>query len=56
MSDFLVRPVQATDRNWIESFVKSHWGSEIVVAKARVIRPATLMVLQPSREKMLSAY
>jgi ribosomal protein S18 acetylase RimI-like enzyme len=42
VSDFLVRPVQATDRNWIESFVKSHWGSEIVVAKARVIRPSNL--------------
>jgi ribosomal protein S18 acetylase RimI-like enzyme len=42
VSDFLVRPVQATDRNWIESFVKSHWGSEIVVAKGRVIRPSDL--------------
>jgi ribosomal protein S18 acetylase RimI-like enzyme len=42
VSDFLVRPVQAGDRNWIESFVKSHWGSEIVVAKGRVIRPGKL--------------
>ncbi|TMH96084.1 GNAT family N-acetyltransferase [Candidatus Bathyarchaeota archaeon] len=29
-------------RNRVESFVKSHWGSEIVVAKGRVIRPAEL--------------
>ncbi len=42
MSDFLVRPVQVSDRNWMESFVKSHWRSEIVVAKGRVIRPAEL--------------
>jgi hypothetical protein len=42
VSDFLVRPVQVTDRNWIESFVKSHRGSEIVVAKGHVIRPSDL--------------
>ena len=42
MNDFLVRPIQASDRDWVESFVKSHWGSEIVVAKRRIIRPAEL--------------
>ncbi len=36
----LVRSIQESDRNWVESFVKSHWGSEIVVAKGRVLRPA----------------
>ena len=42
MNDLLVRSIQASDRNWVESFVKSHWGSEIVVAKGRVLRPAEL--------------
>lgn len=42
MNDFLVRPIQASDRDWVESFVKSRWGSEIVVAKRRIIRPAEL--------------
>jgi ribosomal protein S18 acetylase RimI-like enzyme len=42
LNDFLVRPVQGSDRNWIEAFIKSHWGSEIVVAKGRVVRPAEL--------------
>jgi len=42
MSDFLVRTLQESDRNWVASFIKSHWGSEIVVAKGRVIRPADL--------------
>jgi GNAT superfamily N-acetyltransferase len=42
VSDFLVKPIQVTDRNWIESFVKSHWASDIVVAKGRVIRPSDL--------------
>ena len=40
MNDFLVRSIQASDRGWVASFVKSHWGSEIVVSKGRVLRPA----------------
>lgn len=39
MNDFLIRSIQASDRNWVESFIKSHSGSEIIVAKGRVIRP-----------------
>ncbi len=42
MTDLLVRATQASERNWVESFIKSHWGSEIVVAKGRVTRPAEL--------------
>ena len=42
VNDFRVRHIHASDRNWVESFVKSHLGSEIVVAKGRVIRPAEL--------------
>ncbi len=42
VDDYLVRAIQSSDRNWVESFVKSHWGSEIVVAKGRVVRPAEL--------------
>ena len=42
MNDFLVRPIQASDRSWVESFVKSRWRSEIIVAKGRIIRPAEL--------------
>ena len=42
MNDLLVRAIQASDRNWVAAFVKSHWGSEIVVAKGRIIRAAEL--------------
>lgn len=42
MNDFTIRPIQRSDRSWVSSFVKSRWGSEIVVAKGRVIRPAEL--------------
>jgi GNAT superfamily N-acetyltransferase len=42
LNDFLVKSLQASDRNWVESFFRSRWGSEIVVAKGRVIRPAEL--------------
>jgi ribosomal protein S18 acetylase RimI-like enzyme len=42
MNEFLVRTIQTSDRKWVAPFVKSRWGSEIVVAKGRVIRPAEL--------------
>ena len=42
MNGLLVRSIEASDRNWVEFFVKSHWGSEIVVAKGRVLRPVEL--------------
>jgi ribosomal protein S18 acetylase RimI-like enzyme len=42
LNDFLVRSIQASDRKWITSFITSHWRSEIIVAKGRVIRPADL--------------
>ncbi len=42
MNDFLVKPIQGSDRNWVAAFIKSHWGSEIVVTKGRVTRPAEL--------------
>jgi ribosomal protein S18 acetylase RimI-like enzyme len=42
VSDLPVRAIEASDRNWVAAFVKSHWSSEIVVAKGRVIRPAEL--------------
>ena len=42
MNGLLVRSIEASDRNWVESFVKSRWRSEIIVAKGRVIRPAEL--------------
>jgi hypothetical protein len=42
VNDFLVRPLQTSDRNWVVAFIKSHLGSEIVVAKSRVMHPAGL--------------
>jgi hypothetical protein len=42
VNDLLVKPIQGSDRNWVASFVKSYWGSEIVVARGRVLRPAEL--------------
>jgi GNAT superfamily N-acetyltransferase len=42
LNDFLTRPIKASDRSWIATFVESRWGSDIVVAKGRVTRPAEL--------------
>jgi len=42
VNGLLVRSIEASDRNWVEFFVKSHWGSEIVVAKGRVLRHVEL--------------
>jgi isopentenyldiphosphate isomerase/GNAT superfamily N-acetyltransferase len=39
---FLIRSIQTSDRSWVASFVKSRWGSEIIVGKGRVFRPADL--------------
>jgi len=38
----VVRSIHTSDRDWIESLIRSRWGSEIVVAKRRVLRPAEL--------------
>jgi len=51
VSELRVTPLQTSDRNSVESFVKSHWGSEIVVAKGRVTRPAELDGFAFSMEK-----
>jgi len=51
VNDLLVRAIQASDRNWVAAFVKSHWGSEIVVAKGRIIRPAELAGFAASKGK-----
>jgi isopentenyldiphosphate isomerase len=42
LDDFLIRSIQASDRNWTATFVKSHWGSDIVVGKGGISRPAEL--------------
>ena len=42
LNNFLVRSTKSSDRNWIASFVKSHWRSDIVVGKSRILRPAEL--------------
>jgi RimJ/RimL family protein N-acetyltransferase len=38
----LVRPVEASDRTWILSLLRGHWGGEEVVSRGRVLRPAGL--------------
>jgi len=42
LNHLLTRPIQASDRSWIAAFVKSRWGSDIVVGKGRVLHPAEL--------------
>jgi len=42
LSELRVRSLQTSDRGWVASFVESHWGSDIVVGKGRVLRPAEL--------------
>jgi len=51
VSELRVRPLQTSDRNWVASFTKSHWGSEIIVAKGRIIRPAELDGFAASKGK-----
>jgi isopentenyl-diphosphate delta-isomerase len=42
LNGFLIRSIQASDRVWVASFVDSHWDSNIVIGKGRVLRPAEL--------------
>jgi ribosomal protein S18 acetylase RimI-like enzyme len=34
-----IRPLGPADRAWLTAFVTDRWGSEIMVARGRVIRP-----------------
>jgi ribosomal protein S18 acetylase RimI-like enzyme len=34
-----IRPLREADRAWLKGFVAERWGSEIVVARGRVLRP-----------------
>jgi hypothetical protein len=37
--DLTIRPLGPADRTWLHAFVTDRWGSEIVVARGRVMRP-----------------
>jgi hypothetical protein len=55
LNGFLIRSIQASDRSWVASFVEAHWGSDIVVGKGRVLRPAELDGFAVFKEKIRSA-
>jgi ribosomal protein S18 acetylase RimI-like enzyme len=42
VSEVTVRAVRDTDRPWVKAFVTERWGSEIVVARGRVLHPDDL--------------
>ena len=40
--EFNVRPIIDSDRQWVRSLIRSHWGAEFVVAHGVVYHPHTL--------------
>ena len=42
MAEFLIRPTQAVDQDWIRQIVNDQWGAEMVVAHGTVYRPHEL--------------
>jgi len=42
MQDFVVRPLNAGDRNWVSRFIVEHWGAEKVVGHGVVYYPRDL--------------
>jgi len=40
--DFVLRPLSAADRDWIDQAMVAEWGARIVVVHATVYRPAEL--------------
>lgn len=42
MSEVVLRPVTAADRDWVRALMREHWGDEIVVVNGHVHRPHEL--------------
>jgi ribosomal protein S18 acetylase RimI-like enzyme len=42
MSNYAIRPLAKTDREWVRQFSVEHWGDETVVAHGQVFRPHEL--------------
>ncbi len=42
MSEFLIRPVQPEDREWIQRLIRERWGSDFGVVHDTVFHPADL--------------
>jgi ribosomal protein S18 acetylase RimI-like enzyme len=42
MSQYPIRPLAGSDREWVRLFSIEHWGDETVVAHGQVIRPHEL--------------
>lgn len=40
--DLDIRPVTADDRNWVDDFLREHWGSDRMVAHGTLYYPAEL--------------
>jgi len=43
MTEFAIRPVKPSDREWISQLIAERWGSEIVVVHDTVYTPADLL-------------
>jgi GNAT superfamily N-acetyltransferase len=42
MQDFVVRPLNADDREWVSGFMVEHWGADKVVSRGVVYYPSDL--------------
>ena len=42
MAAFELRPIQASDRDWVDSMAVKEWGAEMVVSRGRVYRLSDL--------------
>jgi len=42
LSEFSIRALTAADQQWLRDFVRRQWGSEIVVSRGHVYKPANL--------------
>jgi len=43
MTEFAIRPVKPSDREWISQLIAERWGSEVVVVHDTVYTPADLL-------------
>src|SRR5262245_55615553 len=42
MSNYTIRPLARSDRDWVRQFMIDHWGDAIVVAHGQVFEPHEL--------------
>jgi ribosomal protein S18 acetylase RimI-like enzyme len=42
MSEFTLRPLDASDQSWLPAFMVEHWGADLMITRGRAYVPSSL--------------